>query len=177
MIAIMRRLSALATCALFLAACSTPGGVEIFPEGASQEAPMRGIGGVATSGSVVVSPLKDGVLMRVSLVNLPVGKAYRTVIHEEGNCSSPNGYSAGPPLVLPGETQHVTAEWPPVVLFRDEMFITVLRLRGVQMTGPNGISGKAVVVHVGDGSLDAQPGVPNNRIACGVIGTPVYHLM
>ena len=138
---------------------------------------MRGIGGAATTGSVIISPIKDGLQMRVSMVNLAVGKEYRVVIHTEGNCSSPNGFSAGPPLVLPGATQHVTAEWPPVLLTRDEMFVTVLRLKGVQLTGPNGISGKSVILHVGNGSLDAQPGVPNNRIACGIIGAPIYHLM
>ncbi len=32
--------------------------------------------------------------------------------------------------------------------------------------------GKSVVVHDGaTGSLEAQPGVRNNRVACGVIGT------
>ena len=39
------------------------------------------------------------------------------------------------------------------------------------LTGPNGIEGKSLVLHAGgSGPLDAQPGVPNERVACGVIG-------
>ena len=46
------------------------------------------------------------------------------------------------------------------------------RLPGIRIDGPDGIRGKSVVVHRGaTGSLDAQPGVPNNRVACGVIET------
>lgn len=177
MMRMLQRFIACALSALFVGACSTPGGIELFPEGASQEAPMRAIGGAATSGSVVVSPLRDGVVMRVSMVNLPVGKYYRVVVHANGNCSSPNGFSAGPPLILPGATQHVTADWPPVLLAQDGIFTVVLRLHGIQLTGPNGIAGKAVILHEGTGSLEAQPGVPNNRVACGIIGAPVYHLL
>jgi len=45
------------------------------------------------------------------------------------------------------------------------------RLPGLTADGPNGLRGKAVVVHEGGvGPLDAQPGVQNNRIACAAIG-------
>ena len=44
--------------------------------------------------------------------------------------------------------------------------------RGIRIDGADGIRGKSVVVHRGaTGSLDAEPGVPNNRVACGVIET------
>jgi Cu/Zn superoxide dismutase len=47
-----------------------------------------------------------------------------------------------------------------------------MRLPGLKIDGTDGIRGKSVVVHLGaTGSLDAQPGVPNNRVACGVIET------
>jgi Cu/Zn superoxide dismutase len=46
-------------------------------------------------------------------------------------------------------------------------------LPGYRLQGPDGVTGRAVVVHAGaSGSLEAQPGIPNNRAACGVIGTP-----
>ena len=46
------------------------------------------------------------------------------------------------------------------------------RLPGIKIDGPDGIRGKSVVVHRGhSSSLDAQPGVPNDRVACGVIET------
>ncbi len=50
------------------------------------------------------------------------------------------------------------------------------RLSGVALDGPAGINGKSVVIHMGFGSLEAQPGVPNDRVACGVIGNPINRL-
>jgi Cu/Zn superoxide dismutase len=54
----------------------------------------------------------------------------------------------------------------------DGMAETTVRLRGFTIDGPAGVMGRSVVVHYGaSGSLDAQPGVRNDRAACGVIGT------
>ena len=54
----------------------------------------------------------------------------------------------------------------------DVLVGTTVRIPGLVLDGPAGISGKSLVVHQGlYGSLDAQPGVPNNRVACGVIQT------
>jgi Cu/Zn superoxide dismutase len=44
------------------------------------------------------------------------------------------------------------------------------RVRGYKLDGPDGVIGKAVVVHEPNGSLEAKPDVPNGRLACGVIG-------
>lgn len=163
--------------AAFLGGCSTPGGTELFPQGASMEAPMRQIGGSAVTGSVIIGPTGSGVAMRIALANLAVGP-YRVVIHANGNCSSPNGFSAGPPLVLPGASKHLLADTPPGLSGPDGNLMMVVRIPGITMEGPDGIVGKAIVVHMGaQGSLDAQPGVPNDRVACGVIGTPVFHLL
>ncbi len=53
----------------------------------------------------------------------------------------------------------------------------MLRVVGLALDGPAGIVGKSIVLHAGAfGPLDAQPGVPNNRVACGVIVTsdPIF---
>jgi Cu/Zn superoxide dismutase len=43
------------------------------------------------------------------------------------------------------------------------------RVRGYKLDGPDGVIGKAVVLHEANGTLEARPDVPNGRIACGVI--------
>jgi Cu/Zn superoxide dismutase len=46
------------------------------------------------------------------------------------------------------------------------------RIPGLTLSGPAGIEGRSVVLHAGrSGSLEAAPGIPNDRVACGVIGT------
>jgi Cu-Zn family superoxide dismutase len=92
----------------------------------------------------------------------------RIAIHANGNCTSPNGFSAGPPWVPPGATK------PPqvftVAMNREGVATLAARIDGARIDGPDGIAGKSVVIHAGtQGSLDAAPGVPNDRIACGVI--------
>jgi superoxide dismutase, Cu-Zn family len=165
------RTALVALLALAAAGCQTleDAGTELFPEGDSMEAVMAPIGGSAVSGSVVIGPTKSGVAMRIYLTGMPL-LSYRVVIHTNGNCSSPNGFSAGPPLKLPGAADHVLAGVVPAYPIKDNALTLVLRVPGIHLEGPNGIAGRSVVIHApDDGSLEAQPGVPNNRVACGVI--------
>ena len=46
----------------------------------------------------------------------------------------------------------------------------VTRIPGLALSGPAGIEGRSIVLHASEsGSLEASPGVPNDRVACGVI--------
>ena len=94
---------------------------------------------------------------------------HRVAIHMNANCTSPNGFSAGAPMLLPGSSA------PVVVSVRTEgsegTVATVTRIPGLAIDGAAGIDGKSVVVHEGvAGSLDARPGIANGRLACGLIG-------
>jgi superoxide dismutase, Cu-Zn family len=125
------------------------------------------LGGSAIEGSVAFLPREGAVTLVVHVTGAGPG-VYRVAIHSTGNCSSRNGFSAGPPWAPPGK--------PPVVVTvatNSEGTATLsTRIAGVVVNGADGILGKSVVVHDGAmGPLDAQPGVPNDRIACAVIGT------
>jgi len=147
-----------------------PGTAKPVPKEDALEAVLMPIGGSAANGTAFFGATGDGVAMRVHALNLPEG-LYRVVIHTTGNCSSPNGFSAGPPLVLPGASAHVMANMPPAYAGPDGVLTIVVRLAGVQLRGPNGVEGRSVVLHYGaQGSLLAQPDVPNERVACGVVG-------
>jgi Cu/Zn superoxide dismutase len=96
------------------------------------------------------------------------------VIHTTGNCTSPNAFSAGPPWVAPG------ASGPTVIEFfigTDGQASLVQRVAGLTINGPAGVTGRSVVIHYGrTGTLEAEPGRPNERMACGVIG-PVTSIL
>ncbi len=165
------RLALVVLLALAAAGCQTfqDAGEVMFPAGDSMEAMLKPVGDSAVSGSVVLAPIKGGVAMKVYLTGMPF-QSYRIVIHATGNCTSPNGFSAGPPYRLPGAAEHVMAAVVPVFPIRDGAVTLVLRVPGIHLEGPDGIAGRSVVIHSpGEGSLDAKPDVPNNRVACGVI--------
>lgn len=125
-----------------------------------------GGGGGVAFGAARFQQVEGGVVATVDLQS-GTGGRWRMVIHATGNCTSPNLFSAGPPLLLPGFSAPIEI---PVVTTADASGGATVRIAGLAIDGPAGIIGKSVVVHAGAaGPLDAQPGVPNDRFACGVI--------
>lgn len=161
---------AAALAALALGSCGSSGGTEAAKREAARptmaEARFRPIGGSSLTGATILSAYDGGVRMQVNFNGRAPGQ-YRVMIHATGNCSSPNGFSAGPPWAPAGVP--LREEGFPV-LKNDDSASFVVRLPGYRIDGPDGVLGRSVVVHEGAlGSLGAEPGVPNNRIACGVI--------
>jgi Cu/Zn superoxide dismutase len=138
------------------------------------EARFQPIGGSSLTGAAILHPYDGGVQMKVNFNGRGPGQ-YRVMIHATGNCSSPNGFSAGPPWAPPGVP---LAEEGYPVLKNDDSASVVVRLAGYKFTGPDGVVGRSVVVHDGGrGTIVAEPGVPNDRIGCGVIGPPARTLL
>jgi len=149
-----------------LAACATSDGTSRPSIGAK----LVPTGGSAMGGGVAFREVDGGLMIAANVTNGTPG-AWRVAIHANGNCSSPNGFSAGPPVLLPGTSLPAVVG---VSLNENGIGGISTRLPGLALDGPNGIIGKSVVVHAGAvGSLEAQPGVPNDRSACGVIGPVV----
>jgi Cu-Zn family superoxide dismutase len=124
-------------------------------------------GGSAIKGRVIFERRQGGVTMMAQVHGALTG-VYRVAIHANGNCSSPNAFSAGPPWAPPGRAVEA---WTGTTDNAGMMLLTV-RIDGVVIDGPDGIMGRSVVVHYGAlGPLDTQPGARNERVACGVIGT------
>jgi Cu-Zn family superoxide dismutase len=165
----LSRPAMMVTLAAVLAGCQTASdvGERVVGSGPIYSAPLAPLAGAKIDGAVTFRQRGDGVLMVVNLFGGWQG-LNRIVIHANGNCTSPNGFSAGPPWVAPGATE------PPQVFtaVTDSAGAATLTasVAGVRIDGPDGIAGKAVVIHAGgQGSLEAKPGVPNDRIGCGVI--------
>ncbi len=113
---------------------------------AAVEAGLAPIGGSAAQGSVIFSPRGDGVTMLVQLNGLAPG-SYRVLVHANGNCSSPNGFSAGPPWSPPGATPPLPERIPIITTNSEGAGTLTLRLAGVTIDGPAGVTGRSVVLH------------------------------
>ncbi|HEX6136962.1 MAG TPA: hypothetical protein VF059_04855 [Casimicrobiaceae bacterium] len=169
-------LHGLAACVLLVAAlaagCSTSRGTAGTPAPApknaseyGEQAALRAIGGSAVFGKVRVIDRGDGATVLVSAMNIPFG-AFRIAFHETPNCSSPNGFSAGPAWAPAGKNP---TELLPVQYATSENTTGIeLRVAGLHSIGVDGVAGRSVVIYAGRNVTDARPDVPNERIACGV---------
>jgi Cu/Zn superoxide dismutase len=162
---------------LAFAGCSSSGGLFGSTSKASQEtnptpgpspglvASLRGLGSAVT-GKVRVIDRREGITLLVSAINLPPGE-YRVAFHANGNCSSPNGFSAGPPWAPAGLSP--TTLMPTFMTnSRDGTAETSVYIAGVHTVGENGLTGRSVILYSGSTITPAEPGVPNNGFACGV---------
>ncbi len=125
------------------------------------------IAGAVGHGLITFRPYDGGLTMNAEIGGFSPGP-YRIVIHANPVCTSPNGFSAGPPLVLPETGAPVIVA---MNILHQGTASLITRVPGLALSGPAGIEGRSVVLHAGrSGSLDASPGVANDRAACGVIG-------
>lgn len=141
---------------------------EIFGRGNALEARLRSPNSAAT-GVVRVFDSRDGVAIQMSLYSVPFG-TYRVALHERGNCSSPNLFSAGPAWAPAGSGKSPDDLLPQFYTNTEgEMTSYNAFIKGARVEGPLSLRGRVVVVHLGTKVGDAVPGLPNNRVACGVL--------
>jgi Cu-Zn family superoxide dismutase len=135
---------------------------EMAGRNAGLVATLRGTGSAVT-GKVRVVDRGDGVSVMVSGTNLPT--FYRVAFHQNGNCSSPNGFSAGPVLTPTGRSPK---DLMPLLTNADGNAEAEFHVRGVHTTGENGVAGRSVLLYAGSEVEPVRPGVRNNVVACGV---------
>jgi|RhiMethySRZTD1v2_1073278.scaffolds.fasta_scaffold367829_2 Cu-Zn family superoxide dismutase len=154
-----------------LAACSSvqEAGTAVFGSSPGVEAPMRPVGGGSATGTAKFVDRGDGVVAMVVIANLPPG-AYRVAIHRDGNCTSPNAFSAGPAWAPPGSSKPANELLPVIITSSNGDATLTTRVSGLKTDGPNSLQGRSVVVHYGTIVGEAMPGEPNNRVLCGTVG-------
>ncbi len=99
-------------------------------------------------------------------------------IHQWGDCSAPDGKSAGGhynPFNNPhgGPTDNIrhVGDLGNIKAGENGQAHFEMTDRVISLTGPNSIIGRAVIVHAGRDDLKSQPtGNAGSRVACGVIG-------
>jgi Cu/Zn superoxide dismutase len=145
---------------------------EATPPAASRENPGFDARLVSKNSTVtgIVRARESGdlLLVRVELVNAKGGTVYRAVFHDNGNCSSPNGFSAGAPWSPPGAKEPPARLIPDIYPNSSGNAILTARLRGVRLGGADGLGKRSVLVYEGPDTAPPKPDVPNNVVACGV---------
>jgi len=133
--------------------------------------------GNETSGIVKFTQTSEGIKIVADVNGLTPGK-HGFHIHELGDCSSPDGKSAGGHF-NPTNKKHGSpdAEERHVgdlgnLVADDNGRAHYERLdKVISLNGPNSIFGRGIIVHAGEDDLTSQPtGNAGARLACGVIG-------
>jgi superoxide dismutase, Cu-Zn family len=163
-------LIAAASAAVLLSACAGHG------HGSSAEAKLAPTKGNTTTGTVVFRQKGNDIEVTAHVAGLTPG-AHGFHIHEKGDCSAPDGTSAGghfnptgQPHGHPHQGPHHAGDMP--MLETDSYGNARLTavLTGLTLEGANGIVGKGVIVHVAPDDFKTQPtGNSGARVACGVI--------
>jgi Cu/Zn superoxide dismutase len=171
------RLTAALAVAMLVSACgSTPSldprrwfSRDDAPKAAPREEPgvearLRGIGSAA--GGIVRVRQSGDLLVVLSVLDGVKPGTYRIVFHENGNCSSPSGFSAGAPWAPPGARDPATRVVPEMNVNTEGRGELTARLRGLRM-GDGGMLNRGVLVYEGATAIPPKPDTPNNVVACG----------
>ena len=162
---------------VLIAACQSPGKSDAPETG--KPAPLPGVeavlspsNGSAGQGTAKLVVRGNDLVALVALNGLIMGP-YRISIHERGNCSSPNAFSAGAPWAPQGSPRAAVDLFPEIRVAEPGNAQMTTTVRGMPLSGPDGLAGKSIIVSAGTTvDADAVPGVPNRRVLCGVLGAP-----
>lgn len=152
--------------------------VEMAPEITKATAVINPTDGSETSGVVTFTQTDEGVRVQATVAGLDTETRHGFHIHQYGDCRAPDGTSAGghfnPEDVEHGaptdDIRHIgdlgnlptNAQGTADVDFVDTH---------LELSGPNSILGRGVIVHAGTDDFTSQPtGAAGSRLACGVIG-------
>jgi Cu-Zn family superoxide dismutase len=148
-------------------------------EGVAQIAPTQGN---TVTGSVALNSSPQGVRITGAIQGLKPNAEFGFHVHEKGDCSAPDGSSAGghfnPTQAQHGDPTSSTHHAGDMVNIRSngegvaqvDTTAAGTTLHGEPTTD---IMGKAIVVHEGPDDYKTQPsGNSGKRVACGVIGAP-----
>ncbi len=160
--------------AALLAACSTMGG-DPTPAATARLAPTQG-----SSVAGTVSFWRDGDAVRVKarVTGLKPGAEHGFHIHEKGDCSAPDGMSAGGHFNPAGQPHgdhaagpHHAGDMPNLKADASGTAVADVTLKGLGIgSGAADIVGKGVIVHANPDDYRTQPtGNAGGRLACGVV--------
>ncbi len=131
--------------------------------------------GNEVSGTVKFTRRGDDTLVEIALAHLTPG-THGFHVHEKGDCSAPDGMSAGGHFNPDGHQHgaqdgpHHTGDLGNVVAGADGTVNLNEHIKGLLISGDHGVAGRAVIVHANADDLKTQPtGNAGKRLACGTI--------
>ena len=160
---------------LLLAACGSMG--QMGPSASSR---LEALGHSGVSGTATFVQHGDHVMARVIVSGLAPGQAHGFHIHEKGDCSAPDGMSAGGHFNPsahphgPQDSEHHGGDMPSLQADASGNAAATFHLTGVTVSdGPTSMVGRAIIVHKDPDDYKTQPtGNSGARVACGVITQP-----
>ena len=181
----MRIVLLAAATAVFLAACGSapkkPAGPDVptLSTASQATANLASASGSLVGGKVMLMPMAGGVHLTGTVGGLPPNSTHGFHVHEKGDCSAPDGTSAGGHF-NPGTSNHgrvghgVHHGGDSDNIFANDAGVATVDslLQGVTLGdgAATDIVGKAVIVHADPDDYTTQPtGNAGGRIACGVI--------
>ena len=145
--------------------------------GATAQARVEPTAGQNVRGTVTFTQQNELIQVVASFSGLkPGGHGFH--IHEKGDCSAPDGTSAGGHFNpggkkhgLPGSGEHHVGDLPMLQADQNGKASLTTSLSWLSLgNGDSGIIGRAVVVHAAPDDFKSQPaGNSGARLACGVI--------
>jgi Cu-Zn family superoxide dismutase len=135
------------------------------------------LGSSGVSGTVTFTQVADGVRVVAHITGLAEG-THGFHVHEFGDCSAPDGTSAGghfnpsgSPHGGPHDAVRHAGDMGNVVAGADGVASLDYVDPRIAFSGENNILGRGVIVHAGADDLKTQPtGNAGGRVACGVVG-------
>ena len=132
--------------------------------------------GSSVEGQVTFSKTEGGVKVSAHITGLAPGK-HGFHIHEFGDCSAPDGSSAGghfnptaEPHGAPGEAKHHLGDMGNIEA-NAQGVAEIESVFAGDFEGDGSLLGRGVIVHANPDDLKTQPtGNAGGRVACGVIG-------
>lgn len=161
-----------ASAAVLLSACAGHG-----RGGPSAEAKLTPTQGTTTTGTVVFVQKGSDIEVTAHVAGLTPG-AHGFHIHEKGDCSAPDGMSAGGHFNPAGQPHgdhaagpHHAGDMPNLKADASGTAVADVTLKGLGIgSGAADIVGKGVIVHANPDDYRTQPtGNAGGRLACGVV--------
>jgi Cu-Zn family superoxide dismutase len=151
-------------------------GCQTYPGTNTARADLMSRSGSAVSGTVTLTQVPDGLRVVAAMQGLKPNAEHGFHVHDKGDCSAPDAMSAAghfnPTGVAHGAegVAHHAGDMPNVQANALGNATYTHTLKGRSLDGPQGVRGRAVVVHRDPDDYTSQPaGNSGPRVACGVI--------
>jgi Cu-Zn family superoxide dismutase len=135
--------------------------------------------GSKLSGSAMLMEVEGGVKVTLSVEGVAPGGDHGAHIHEKGDCSSPDGKSAGGHFnpagnehALPTTAKRHLGDLGNLTIGKDGKGSLEITIPGANLKAgdPNSFAGKSIIVHAKKDDGGQPTGNSGDRIGCGVIG-------
>ena len=136
--------------------------------------------GSKLSGSAMLMEVDGGVKVTLSVEGVKPGGDHGAHVHEKGDCSSPDGKSAGGHFnpagnehALPAVAKRHLGDLGNLTIGKDGKGSLEITIPGANLKAgdPNSFAGKSIIVHAKKDDGGQPTGNAGGRIGCGVIGS------